>query len=103
MAPKVKGRGVLLCLGDSHTVGQLGTAWADVLEERTKKRNSNGKRFITVNAGNNGDMSVSVLRRVMVLVGRHTTTRAAILLCGTNDLLAAFGDATPARWGICLC
>ena len=81
----------MVCLGASMVRGTSSFKWVHALSASLAGQ---GLRF--VNCGRDGDMAVSVHRRTGGVLARHPCPWAAVLLVGTNDILAT--QSRTWRW-----
>jgi lysophospholipase L1-like esterase len=70
----------IVCLGDSHTQGQLGANWLNLLQPDVSRQ--------LINAGVNGEMAHTISRRLECVLTINPGASALVLLAGTNDILA---------------
>lgn len=73
----------IVCFGDSHTQGQLGANWVDLLQSKFMEQ------FRFVNCGVNGQVLESIRQRVEPTLAAHgPDVVGVIVMGGTNDALA---------------
>ncbi|KAI8473404.1 MAG: SGNH hydrolase-type esterase domain-containing protein [Monoraphidium minutum] len=75
----------LLCVGDSHTEAILGTDWVGRLAAATRSK------LGVVRAGKGGQWAVLIRRRLEALLEAHPDADGAVILAGTNDVIASLG------------
>ncbi|EFJ49784.1 hypothetical protein VOLCADRAFT_89592 [Volvox carteri f. nagariensis] len=84
---------VVLCLGDSHTLGVCGAPWVPGLAAALP-------RLRYVNTGVNGTQAKNVHSRLEKLIlGVRGKLAGVTLLIGTNDCLLALAQETNDFWG----
>lgn len=76
------GRPVMLCLGDSITVGNLGGDWVGPLSDQLSPEGPQ-----VINAGMNGAVVLNVIEKLERALA--TEPDLAVLMVGTNDVMAA--------------
>jgi lysophospholipase L1-like esterase len=74
----------VVCVGDSHVLGQFGINFVEILRQRMS---ADGYHF--VNAGENGDLAYNVLMRLDAVVAQKPDF--VVTLVGTNDVNATLG------------
>jgi len=79
--------GTVICLGDSHTRGHLGSNWVAKLQKEYPE-------LLFLNEGVDGEMSSSILRRTPQVVHRIRRARlpkviATLVMVGDNDVIAS--------------
>ncbi len=86
-----EGGSVLLCLGDSLTHGHVGASWVEMLRTRFASR-----RRLVANGGINGQQAWNVGQRLEEALACQPD--AAVLLIGSNDVMAAERPARAASY-----
>lgn len=83
---------MILCLGDSLTLGHLGYSYLDFLKPRVK----------IVNKGVNGDTTWGALKRLRKYLNnpRYQDISTIIIAIGTNDLLLPYLSSLSLVWKV---
>lgn len=90
------GDGTVLCVGDSHVQGSVGSTWVKRLAASAALAAAGFGPV--VNEGVNGHLASTVLRDLPGILARHGRPSAVVLLVGTNDVLAAKAGPTWLRF-----